>query len=66
MKYAIFPIPSVLITFFGLCCFAGKKGAEGIEGSGETSGHIPRSASEEASGRDTEVYAGAPPSSSQS
>ena len=56
---------SVLITFFGLCS-AGKTGSEGIEGSGEDSGHIPGSASEEASGCDTEVYAGTSPSSSQS
>lgn len=54
-----------LIIFFGLC-FAGKKGFEGIEGSGENSGHIPGAASEEASRRDAEVYAGAAPCSSQS
>lgn len=47
-------------------CRAGKESLEGTEGSGETSGHIPGAASEEAGRRDSEVYAGAAPSSGQS
>ena len=53
------------IMLFGLW-FAGKKGVEGFEGSGEASGHISGSASEEPGRCDSEVYAGAAPSSSQS